>query len=236
MLLYLANPSTDLIRAKMASGHIGAIMSKAQGNALPGDALFCVDNSCGPDKHGQPGTKYPGDNAYLAYLQKLAALDGADPCDPDTSRCLFAVAPDVLCDAAATLKRSRYMLPAIRYEVGLPAALVAQNGLEDILAAMSTAEIGEFWDDFDVLFLGGGDAWKLGPAAAALAAEARRRRKWVHMGRVNTLKRLRYAAYLGCDSADGTGMTRAPDKILTRMLRFLDRVHGQLALFGLEAS
>jgi hypothetical protein len=236
MLWYLANPSTTLIRARMASGHIGAIMSKAQGNALPPDALFCVDNNCGPGKDGLPGTSYPGDNAYLAYLARLAAEDGADPCDPDTSRCLFAVAPDVLCDAAATLRRSRYMLPVIRHQIGLPAALVAQNGLEDILAGMSTAETDGFWDDFDALFLGGDDAWKLGPAAAALTAEAHRRRKWVHMGRVNTFKRLQYAAWLGCDSADGTSLTRAPDKNLAQMLGWLDRIHGQLALFGAAAS
>ncbi len=232
MLLYLANPSTDLIRAKMASGHIGAIMSRAQGNALPDDALFCVDNSCGPGRDGQPGTAYPGDNAYLAYLQKLAALDGADPCDPDTSRCLFAVAPDVLCDAAGTLRRSRYMLPVIRHEIGLPAALVAQNGLEHILAAMSHRELDEFWSAFSVLFLGGDDDWKLGPAAAALTAEAHRRRRWVHMGRVNTRQRLRYAAYTGCDSADGTGMTRAPDKNLAQMLAWLREIDTQLALFA----
>ena len=234
MLLYFANPSNDLIRAKMASGHLAAIMSKAQGNALPDEVLFAVDNSCGPGKDGQPGTAYPGDNAYLAYLAKLAALDGADPCDPDTSRCLFAAAPDVLYDAAATLRRSRLWLPVIRYEIGLPPALVAQNGLEDILAAMSHRELDEFWSGFDVLFLGGDDGWKLGPAAAALTAEARKRGRWVHMGRVNTRQRFRYAACIGCDSADGTGLTRGPDKNLAKMLAWLREIDTQLVLFGEE--
>jgi hypothetical protein len=40
------------------------------------------------------------------------------------------------------------------------------------------------WDAFDVLFLGGTTDWKLGPAAADLTAEARRRGLVVHMGRV----------------------------------------------------
>jgi hypothetical protein len=224
--LYLANPSTAAIRAEMASGHLGAIMSHAQGNSLPSDALFCVDNNCGPGKDGKPGTAYPGDNEYIAYLLAMAEADGAEPCDPDTSRCLFAVAPDVLADAAATLKRSRYMLPVIREVVGLPAAFVAQNGQEHLPVP---------WDDFDVLFLGGDTRWKLGPAAAALAAEAHQRRKWVHMGRVNTRQRLRYATHIGCDSADGTGMTRAPDKLLAQMLRWLEEDRGQLALFGAAA-
>lgn len=55
------------------------------------------------------------------------------------------------------------------------------------------------------------------------------------MGRVNTRQRLRYAAHIGCDSADGTGMTRAPDKNLAQMLRWLDEIRGQLALFGSAA-
>jgi hypothetical protein len=226
VFLYLANPSTAGIRAKMASGHLGAIMSPAQGNKLPDDALFCVDNNCGPGRDGKPGTAYPGDEAYLAMLAAMADADGADPCDPDTSRCLFATAPDVLGDAAATIERSRYMLPAIREYTGLPAAFVAQNGQERLPVP---------WDEFDVLFIGGDTRWKLGPAAAGLAAQAHRRGKWVHMGRVNTRQRLRYAVHIGCDSADGTGMTRAPDILLAQMLRWLDEVHGQLALFGAAA-
>jgi hypothetical protein len=210
----------------MADSYLGAIMSPAQGNRLPAGALFCVDNNCGPGKDGEPGTAYPGNDAYLTMLLEMAEADGADPCDPDTSRCLFAAAPDILGDAAATLRRSRYMLPLIREIAGLPAALVAQDGLEDLDVP---------WEDFDVLFLGGSTGWKLGPAAAALTAEAHHRGKLVHMGRVNTRQRLRYAAHIGCDSADGTGMTRAPDKNLTQMLGWLREIHGQLALFGAVA-
>lgn len=43
---------------------------------------------------------------------------------------------------------------------------------------------------FDVLFLGGSTAWKLGSAARRLTTEAKARGKQVHMGRVNSLKRL----------------------------------------------
>ena len=73
------------------------------------------------------------------------------------------------------------------------------------------------------------------PHLGASTAEATDRGKWVHMGRVNTRQRLRYATHIGCDSADGTGMTRAPDKLLAQMLRWLEEDHGQLALFGAAA-
>jgi len=145
---YMANPISDTIRAAMgdSSPHmLGAILSPRQGNKLPAEGVYCIDNNCGPCATGQPGDAYPGDEAYLAMLGEVFSSDGTDFCDPDQARCLFGVAPDVLGDAAATLERSRHMLGWIRY-YGLPAALVAQNGIEHLEVP---------WDDFDVLFLGG---------------------------------------------------------------------------------
>jgi hypothetical protein len=42
------------------------------------------------------------------------------------------------------------------------------------------------------------------------------------MGRVNSLKQLRYARDIGCASADGTFITFAPDTNLRRCLDTLD--------------
>jgi len=220
-VLYLANPSTQPVRDAMAAGLIGAVMSPAQGNLLPPSALFAIDNGCGPGRDGKPGTGYPGDEHYLGLLQDLGQGDGYDNCDPDTSWCLFAVAPDVVGDAAATLKRSERMLAWIRY-AGFPAALAAQDGLEHLDIA---------WDEFDALFIGGSTAWKLSAAARALASEARRHRKWVHMGRVNSLRRLRYAHAIGCDSADGTYVAFGPDENLPKLLGWLRDVHYQGTLW-----
>jgi hypothetical protein len=117
-------------------------------------------------------------------------------------RCLFATAPDVVADAAATLELSAPMLPRIA-KLGYRPALVAQDGLEDLAVP---------WAEFDALFIGGTTAWKVGDAAAALAIEAKRRGKWVHMGRVNSLRRMRYAESIGCDSADGTLLRFDPSR------------------------
>jgi hypothetical protein len=43
--------------------------------------------------------------------------------------------------------------------------------------------------------------------------------KWVHMGRVNTDRRIRYAAAIGCDSIDGTKWVRWRDAYLNDGLR-----------------
>jgi hypothetical protein len=126
----------------------------------------------------------------------------------DPARTLFAALPDVLHwikdpetgvvfpvgDKDATLVRSAQYVDVVK-SLGLPAALVAQDGLTSLT---------EVTFDFDALFIGGSDEYKLGPDAAAVTAEAKAQGKWVHMGRVNSLKRLRYAASIGCDSADGT--------------------------------
>lgn len=138
------------------------------------------------------------DEGYLAFLERWR---------PEAGRCLFATAPDVVGDARATLELSLPMAWLIR-EAGYSVALVAQDGLEDCWVP---------WDDFDALFIGGSTAWKLGEAAHELAFEALRQRKWLHMGRVNSLRRLRLARAMGCHSVDGTFLRWAPTENRERM-------------------
>lgn len=161
-------------------------------------AYWAADNGCFNDK------TYVGDAAWLAWLSSLTALPGI---------CEFVVAPDVVGDAAATLDRSAPHLRAIR-SLGFPAALVAQDGLENLTVP---------WDDFDVLFIGGTDDWKLGQAAARLVGQAKAHGKGTHLGRVNSYKRLRYAEFIGCDTADGTFLRFHPDN-LHRMDRWFRRI------------
>jgi hypothetical protein len=196
-VLYLCNPSTDAITASMQRGELGFIDTPAQRQQRVG-SRWCADNGCF-------GKGYPGDEAWLAWLARQAA-------ERDAALCVFATAPDVVADFAATWARSRPWLSRIR-ELGLPAALVAQDGM--------SVDTFDGWDELDVLFVGGSTEWKLGAAARALVAEAKRRGKHVHMGRVNSRKRLRYAQAIGVDSCDGTLLTFGPDKHLPSLLRWL---------------
>lgn len=207
-MLYLANPCGPSVITAMQDRRIGYIDTPAQGNKRPPGVVWCADNGCF-------GKGYPGDEKWLAWLTKNAYA-AAD--------CLFATAPDVVGDAAATLARSAPFLPAIR-QLGYPAALVAQDGLEDLDVP---------WDEFDVLFIGGSTEWKLGPAARGIIIEAKTRGKHVHMGRVNSERRYRYAQALGCDSVDGTYLTFGPDLNLPAVLAW-SRLTQQGALFDLTA-
>lgn len=131
------------------------------------------------------------DEGYLDWLAKMPV-----------ESCLFATAPDVVGDAIETLRLSAPMYAPIR-ELGYRVALVAQDGLERFYELTP-------WADFDVLFVGGSTEWKLGEAAAAIVGEAKARGKWVHMGRVNSLRRVVYAESIGCDSVDGTYLRFRP--------------------------
>lgn len=162
-----------------------AMVTPRMGQRPPANQSWAADN--GRFSSPQDYT----DAGYLAWLARMPAAS-----------CLFATAPDVVGNAAATLAMSAPMLARIR-AAGYPVALVAQDGLEALPVP---------WDEFDVLFIGGTTEWKLSEAAAGLAREAKRRGKWVHMGRVNSLRRMRYAEAIGCDSADGTVLKHDPQR------------------------
>ncbi|GAA2628131.1 hypothetical protein GCM10010411_76780 [Actinomadura fulvescens] len=205
--LYLVPPSTPDIRSAMRRGELAAILSPAAGNRLPDGVLFAADNSAFTGH-------YPGDAEYLSWLEGLA---------PHADRALWVTAPDCVADHYTTWARSRDVLPAIR-DLGFPAAFVAQDGMEYDHSY-------DLWESFDVLFLGGTTTWKLGPAAADLVSNALQWDKCVHLGRVNSLKRLRYADYIGADTADGTYLTYGPDRLLPTVRSWVRQLRDQTALF-----
>lgn len=203
--MYLANPtSSPKVHDAMRAGAIGYIDTPAQGNKRIPGVTWCADNGAFSDRFDEvKWWRFLTENAYAA----------AD--------CLFAVAPDVVGDAVATLERSRPWLAKIR-ALGYPVAFVLQDGATDDLIP---------WDELDCLFIGGSTEYKLGPEARRYVAEAKRRGKWVHMGRVNSGRRCEYATAIGCDSVDGTYLTFGPDKNLPDVLGWLASANEQMRLF-----
>ncbi len=57
--------------------------------------------------------------------------------------------------------------------------------------------------------------------AARIIRRANDLGKWAHMGRVNTARRIHYAAVTGCDSIDGSGWSKYPKAMLARHGRLL---------------
>lgn len=191
-MIYLTGATNDRDEPFLIAAGIGLMANPGNGYHVRVDRYpwFAADNGC-----------FGGQWVEDQHLSWLDAL----PRD----RCLFAVAPDVYPDAAASLELGAGYFALIR-EMGYPVALVAQDGAEQLDLP---------WDDFDVLFLGGernvehpSREWKIGLAAEELAHRARGHGKWVHMGRVNSMRRMKRARAMGVNSADGTFIkyTRRP--------------------------
>jgi hypothetical protein len=221
----------------MRDGELGAVITPAQGmyEGLDGVPLI-VDN-------GKFGDGYPGDVQFLAFAARM----------PDPSAVRFVVAPDVVGDAAATLKLSAPFLPVIR-RMGFRVALAAQNGLTPPMVP---------WGEFDVLFLGGVaeclpcawvkparektwrfcplcarplTEWKTSPDAIELVAAAREQGLEAHMGRVNGTERLALAEAMGCTTADGTLLVFGPDANLPRVRAMLRKANAPTLFDAEEAS
>lgn len=123
---------------------------------------------------------------------------------------LFATAPDCIGDWQATLNRAIPAIPAIR-SLGYRVAIVTQDGLD-----VRTIP----WDLIDCLFIGGTDSHKLSREVDRAIAEARRRGKWVHCGRVNNYKRFERFWDLGANSVDGTFLAYGPKTNIERLRKW----------------
>jgi hypothetical protein len=220
----------------MRDGEFGAVITPAQGMYKDLDGVeLIVDN-------GKFGQGYPGDVQFLAFVARM----------PADANIRFVVAPDVVGDAAATLKMSAPFLPVIR-KMGHRVALAAQNGLTSGATP---------WDDFDVLFLGGVaeclpcewvkpatergwkhcpkcarrlTEWKTSEAAVTLARAALGYGLEIHCGRVNGPDRLKIAEAMGCSTADGTLLVFGPEKNLPRVRNMIDAANSDQLAFD-EAS
>lgn len=158
--------------------------------------LWAADNGCFNHPNRTPVE-------LLTWLERLPRRDA-----------LFFPAPDVVGNAQLTIERSLPVLPQIR-ELGFKAAFVAQNGIENTVIP---------WDEFDCLFIGGDTEFKLSEQSRELVTEAKDRNKWVHMGRVNSYRRLKLADDWGCDSADGTYLRFTGPPGVENILKWLQKI------------
>lgn len=181
----LVSGATRTLRSVDRPDRLGCLLTPDAGNAVPG-----------------PGIQWAADNSAFtnwdpaAFCRMLGRISGKPGCR-------FVACPDVVGDAYETARLFYQWQPVIK-ALGLPAALVLQDGQE---------AQGIPWNMIDALFIGGSTEFKLGPVAAKAVREGKRRGKWVHMGRVNTRQRFRYACELGCDSVDGSGFSKWPSRI-----------------------
>lgn len=203
MVRYLTGASNKHVKAVCFEKNIGLLVTldtKGYSCQIDEYPFWAADNAC---------FNHPDDFSLESYMKWLGSLPMYQ-----RDKCLFAPAPDVVGDPVKTLGRSLPVLPMIR-DLGYRAALVAQDGIEHLDIP---------WDEFDVLFIGGSTEWKLSEAARALCSEAKVSGKGLHMGRVNSYKRLKIANDFGCDTADGTYLAFGPIVNLPKLCNWLDKL------------
>ena len=195
----LVSGCTKTVRRLMAErpGRLGVLVVPGAGNRVWWrDGEAACDNGC------FVGLDAP---AYLRMLAKVMASG---------VRHLWVTAPDVVGDAAETLRRFDAWEPVLR-ELGLPVALVGQDGLTSDRVP---------WGRIDCLFVGGSTEWKLSREAAGLCREAKARGKSVHAGRVNSRRRIAHFARLGADTIDGGSATQWGEANIPKLVRWIDEV------------
>lgn len=214
--MYLTGVSCEITREADVD-ELGLLVTPASSvhRQIDRYAFFGADN--GRYVESKRGLDFDAER-WLSWLDKLPR-----------STCLFACLPDVLTwhkdengkdycvgDLEATLQQSAEYVDVVK-SMGFAVALVAQDGLRSLSQIPFAV---------DAIFVGGSDDYKLGDDVRALVAEARAAGLWVHVGRVNSLKRLRYAAEIGADSADGTYIGFKPSVNAPKVLGWLDTLLG----------
>jgi hypothetical protein len=146
--------------------------------------------------------------AYGKMLDRLKGLDG----------CRFVTVPDKVADAYETALMFEQWAPAVERR-GMPVGLVLQNGIDRPSLQRWLART---WHRLDALFVGGDDEFKLGEVAEALVQRGAADGKWIHWGRVNSRKRMKYCIGTGaCDSMDGSSWAQFRDAHLDKGLAWL---------------
>lgn len=194
-MLLLATQAEPQMR-RFAHPHLGRLVQPRHFARVAATAARGVPWAADNDAFG--GFDEAAEARFERMLGALHAVPG----------CLFVTCPDVVGDAGLTDLLFEEWMPRIAAR-GLPVAYVVQEG------GAEYEPRGVPWGTIGALFIGcAEDREKLGPRARGLVAEARRRGKWVHMGRVNSARRIAYAREIGCGSVDGTKWVRWRDAYL----------------------
>ena len=199
-MIYLSGclPSNTEMQQTLFDAGIGLMLtpfSQRNSKNSPHEWLWAADNGCFAEKWDE--------TIWINWLKSHAT----------PSKALFATVPDVVANHNKTVDRWKEYHHVVS-SLGYKPAFVLQDG-----ADMTTIP----WDTMGCLFIGGTTQFKLSEAARLFCAEAKSRSIWVHMGRVNSLKRMLIAKEWGVDSTDGTYLAFGPDKNTPKLVSIVQR-------------
>lgn len=181
-----------------------------------GDVLGCLPTPAAgnsPASLAQIGLPMAADNGCYNGLDSRAFVVMLNDFREAGVGLDWVAVPDVVGDAGATLRLWGRWEPVVR-AFGFRPCLVLQDGL-------SRYDLDLF--DPPAVFIGGSTDWKMGAEARNMATDWRAKGRPVHMGRVNSCRRIEYAVRIGCTSCDGSGFSKWPDTRIPLGMRWIRR-------------
>lgn len=192
-MLALVSGTTKTIKRVAANGlqNVGHLLTPKSGNSIASILESGLPWAC-------DNGAFSGFDAteFEAFLVKISGY-----------RSLFVACPDVVEDARATINRFAEWNDKVK-STGHPVAFVLQDGQENFELPAA-----------DAYFIGGSTEFKLSETAMGLVSECKRQGAWIHMGRVNSLRRIDIAVEMGCDSFDGGSMSMFGDMYVEKFCR-----------------
>lgn len=198
-MLYLmggnvGRPRLNYVRSGIPD--IGILLSP--GMHRPNGSVFACDN--GVYAAFVLGRTWGGEAMHAAYMKMIGTCHPDDP--------LWVLLPDVVANWRATVDLGNLYLSILRLR-GFRTCIALQDGCDfDEAREMGT----------DAVFVVGKTPWKEANIHAAREAFPD---KLVHVGRVNTARRLRICQSAGVDSVDGTTLNKYPVKTLPLIAKTL---------------
>ena len=203
-MFYLSGclPSKPQMRQLLLDNNIGLLLTHISQRRKPMNEnwVWAADNACFSSRNWDSVV-------WLRWLES----------QPNPQEALFATIPDIVGDHAGTFAKWPIWSKQVK-DLGYKTAFILQNGC-------TSSEVP--WDECDAVFIGGDTNWKLSVETHRLVAEAKRRNIWVHMGRVNSLRRLEIAQMWGCDSVDGTYLAFGPDVNTPKLVSMMQKANAE---------
>lgn len=217
-MILLISGATATIRRLPPGAPVGHLITPHTGNDIQAIAAsgrpYAADNGCGPKADGTPGEL--DEDAFMAMCEQVARH--CDPWrEPRTRRPLWVAVPDAVGDADRTWELWRTWAPRL-LRLRLPLAFVVQDGYDVARHPVEPAWV-------RCGFLGGSTEYKESPEARRTLYHWMADGRAVHVGRVNSERRLRLFDDLGTDhngypvqpsSVDGTQFSMFPDTYIPR--------------------
>ena len=185
--------------------------------------------SFGVSRHHILKRGYAIDNgAYNYYLRKVDFDEKAfyKLLDTWATDCDWVAIPDSVGNWEETKAMLDVWVPRL-LEYKVPLLVVVQDGSE----VNNYKDVHILLDRMDIqgIFVGGTTDWKLSNIQG-LSDVCKQHNKHIHVGRVNSVKRLKHCFYADVDSVDGSGMSRFTETT-RRVCKAIVNIDRQLRLF-----